>query len=427
MAQPVCAQPGRAARPYRALFGGDASNQRSLHQLDLTVSLNGGADNGLVAPHAVTSSDSSGGSSPAEFSGLYSAGAQLSYAMRGSRVGIGATGSTTYPYYSSLPNAQDLAYGTGANFSFVSGPTSVSAFGSFAYSPYYSPALAPGSGTALPGGSFDYASALSPNETILGGASLTRRFGRQTSMAAAYSLSGVAFVDEDRSNSNQSTRLSASRQVSRSVTFNGGYVYSEAHYPGSAMAATSRSHGGDLGLGYNRRSSRGRGSTLGVTVGGAVVDYQERQSQRWRGSLSFSQALGTNWTAGVNYRRSLQYQNELQEPVWADLVRAAVGGRFGRRVNLSLAAAYSVGEQLATSSPRFDIYSGTARVQVALAEFVAITADYISYRYSYPAGYDLPAGVPPRMDRQRLQIGASFWLPLVRAGRAREPRPAASQ
>jgi hypothetical protein len=267
----------------------------------------------------------------------------------------------------------------------------------------------------------------SSHHTTRADASLTRRFGRQTSVTAGYTHSSIVFIDEDRSNSQQSARLAASRQLSRSVTFNGSYDYSEAGYLTSAAPATSMSHGANVGFGYNRQSSRGRTTTLGFTVGASLVDYQQRRSQRWRGSVNFSQAISANWSADANYSRSLQYQNALQEPVWADVVRATVGGRFGRRVNLAFAAAYSGGGQLASSSQRFDIYSGTARAQVALADFVAITVAYVSYRYNYPAGYDLPAGVPPHMDRQRVQIGATFWLPLVRAGRAREPRSAANQ
>ncbi len=66
-------------------------------------------------------------------------------------------------------------------------------------------------------------------------------------------------------------------------------------------------------------------------------------------------------------------------------------------------------------------------MQVALAAFVAIDAQYIYYRYDFPAGYNLPAGMPPRMNRQRLQLGASFWLPLVRAGAGREPSSSVNQ
>ncbi len=474
MARPVCAQSGRAARPYRALFGGDASNQRSLHQLDLTVSLNGGVDNGLVTPSAVTPLDSPA-AAPDAFEQLYSAGAQLSYAMRGSRVSVAAMGSTTFPYYSTFPDIRELAYGTSANVSYVTTATSVGASGSFAYSPYYAPALDPGSGSVLPGGSLDYASAASPNDTTSAGASLTRRFGRQTSMSlgstrsgvmftdedrsnssqgvrpassyrttsadasvtrrfgrqastsVGYSRSSTMFVDEDRSNSNQIARLTASRQMSRSITFNGSYDYSEAGYLTSAVPSTSTSHRADVGVGYNRQSSGGRTTTLAFTAGASVTDYQQSPFQEWRGSVSFSQTIGAIWSVGATYRHDLEFQSALQRPVWADVVGATADGRFGSRVKMLLTAYYSGGNQLGTGSQRFDVYSGTARVQAALTEFVAITADYVYYRYNYPAGYDLPAGVPQQMNRQRVQIGASVWLPLVRAGRARGPRPAASQ
>ena len=424
MAQPVCAQTRRAARPYRALFGGDASNQRSLHQLDLTVSLNGGVDNGLVAPDAVTPVDSPSAAS-AEFADYYSAGAQLSYLMRGSRLGVGVRGSTSFPYYSTLPDAADLAYGTNANVSFMSGATSVSAGGGFAYSPYYSPAFEPGSGPVLPGG--DYGSAVSPNNMASAGASLMRRFGRATSMSVAYSLSGMVFVDEDRSDRNQSAGLSASRQASKSVTFSGGYAYSAADYTTAGVSSASRSHGFNVGFGYTRQSSRDRPITLGATVGASVVDSLQAQSQGWTGSVSVNQVISANWSAGANYSRSLRFESAIQQPVWADFVSAMAAGRFGRRVNLSLGASYSRGDGVAQRGQDFVTYSGTAHLRVALATFVAITGDYIYYRYDYPAGYDLPAGVPQRLDRQRVQIGANFWLPIVRAGRARETRPAANQ
>ena len=421
MARPVCAQTTSGpARPYRALFGGDASNQRSRHQVDLTLSMQGGTDNGLAAPVAAPPNAPTG-AAPKEFSELFSGSAQMSYAMRGRSVGVGAGGSVSYPYYSIFPDIQDLAYGSSANASYVSGPTSLSAFGSFAYSPYYSPALTPGYG-----GPVDYAAALSPNESLSSGASWTQRFGRQTSMTAAYSLSGVLFTDEDRSNRSQYAQLSASRQMTKSTSINGGYAYSASDYSGSAQTA-SNSQWFNLGVGYNHRSSRGLGTSVALSAGGSIVDYLQRY-HLWHWSLSFSRAISANWTVGAGYNRSLENQNVLQQPVWADVARATVTGRSGRRVQLSFAALYSKGWQLeSASSPRYDIYSGTARVQVALAESLAVTADYIYYRYNYPAGYDLPEGVPQHQDRQRVLVGARFWLPLLRAGRAGEPRPAASQ
>jgi hypothetical protein len=424
MAQPVCAQTAQPARPYRALFGGDASNQRSLHALDLTVALNAGADNGIVPPKA-SPLDSPGTPASSEFAAIYSAGAQLSYLLQGSRTGLAVKGSTSFPYYSTLPDVQDLAYGTSAHLRFASGPTSMSASGSFSYSPYYSPAFDPGSGPVLPGG--DYGSALSPNNLTAAAASLTRRFGRSTSMSVGYSLSGVVFVDEDRSSLNQSARLGADHRLSRRVNVTGSYGYSTSDYTTAGIPDASRSHDLDVGFGYTHPFSRDRPFTLGMTVGASLVDYRQTQEQGWRGSASVSQGFSDNWSAGAGYSRSLRFETAIQQPVWSDDVSASANGRFGSRVDLSFGAAYSRGDRVAQTGRSFDSYSGSARLRVALARFVAVTADYVYYRYDYPVGYDLPAGVPRNMDRQRVQIGANFWVPLLRAGRARATRPSGNQ
>ena len=96
MAQPLCAQTQPPGRPYRGLFGGDDTTQRRLHELDLTLVVNGAADNGLVAPAVVNPL-----ASPTEvrnFEELYLVSAELGYARRGRRVSVDARGSSSVPY-----------------------------------------------------------------------------------------------------------------------------------------------------------------------------------------------------------------------------------------------------------------------------------------------------------------------------------------
>jgi hypothetical protein len=128
--------------------------------------------------------------------------------------------------------------------------------------------------------------------------------------------------------------------------------------------------------------------------------------------------VSAGWIAGAGFSRTLQFNGALLQPVVANVANADVSGRFGRRVNLSFAATYSNGQRSAQVGRDFYIYSGSAGVQIGLASFAAINVQYIYYRYDFPPGYQLPEGVLARMNRQRLQIGASFWLPIARAGRA---------
>jgi hypothetical protein len=64
---------------------------------------------------------------------------------------------------------------------------------------------------------------------------------------------------------------------------------------------------------------------------------------------------------------------------------------------------------------------------LAVTQWAAVTGAYSYYRYDYPPGYILPAGMPHQLDRQRVQIGARFWLPLARAGRSGAAPVPASQ
>jgi len=99
---------------------------------------------------------------------------------------------------------------------------------------------------------------------------------------------------------------------------------------------------------------------------------------------------------------------------------------MSQRVSAGVSGAYIRGQQVTGSDEGFDSYSGVAGLQVALTTFMQASASYIYYRYNYPANYDLPAGVPSKFDRQRVQFGMTFWLPLVHAGAPRAPRGPAS-
>jgi hypothetical protein len=423
MAAPVLAQTDRAARPYRALFGGDASNQRSRHNLDLTVTMNGGLDNGLGTPASGTT-DPEAALNADRFSEFYSVGATLAYALRGGSTQAGASASTSLPYYSTLPGLRELAYSTNANVSYASGRTSVAAAGSYSHSPFYNSLLDPMSGTALPG--TDYGSVVNPNDTATGSASLSRRLGRETSMTAGYTLYGIRFERRGQDSLTQTARISGDHRLSRRTSLMVGYSYNSGEYTYLGVPSASTSHDADAGFAYTRETSRGRTFSLSASAGASLVDHQDTGQEGWRALVTVGQTLNTNWSVAASYRRSVRFDTAAQEPVWGDDVTATAQGRIGRRTAVSLGAGYNRGEQIASAASSYETYYGLARLQVALAAFVAITGDYLYYRYDYPPGYNLPSGMPRQLDRQRILVGASFWLPLARSGRARESGPPAT-
>jgi hypothetical protein len=424
MAQPAGAQADRAGRPYRALFGGDASNQRSRHQLDLTLSLNGGLDNGPGAP-STSATDPLEAAATNSLSEFYAASAALAYTLHGGATEAGASATTSLPYYSTLPEIKELAYGTAAHLNYVSGATTVGVSGTYSYSPFFNSLLDPSSGSVMPGG--DFGAVANPNNAAAASAVLTQRMGRASSLTAGYTLNGILFEQGDQKNISQSARLSADRRLSRRTTITGGYGYRTSDYTYRGVSNPTTSHDFDLGFGYTRGSSRTRTFSMSASAGASLIDYQDLKEQGWRASIVATQTVSDAWSVGGSYSRALQLDGAVLEPVWGDYVTANANGRIGRRASLAFGAGYSHGEQVRGSASAYHSYYGQAGVQVALATSLSITAGYLFNRYDYPPGFNLPAGMPHHLDRQRVQVGANIWLPLARSGRARRTGAAATK
>ena len=306
LAAPVVhAQGGPPSRPFRALFGADDTSRPARHELNFTSSLSAAVDNNATASPGVNPPQP-GEAQNAGRSELYTAGAQLAYTLRDSRVTLNASGAASYPYYSLVPEQADSpAYGGDISLAFSPGETTVSGYGRYFYSPYYAPFLQPG--YAPSGGAFDYASALSANEMLSGGATLARRLGRSTSASAGYYIAGTRFLDEERTNGNEGVRVSMSSSVSRSVSLSGGYGYSRSRVADTAAASRSESHGVDASLGYSHQWSRSSATSFSGSIGWATVKYIDSSSDRWVGSVGVGHATGSWWSVSASYGRTLQY------------------------------------------------------------------------------------------------------------------------
>ena len=112
--------------------------------------------------------------------------------------------------------------------------------------------------------------------------------------------------------------------------------------------------------------------------------------------------------------------------MWADGVSAASRRPFGRRVNAVASTALlrrAARDPAAQRGIRHLLRQARA-CRWPSPTFMAVTADYIYYRYDFPAGYDLPAGVPSEVDRQRLQVGVEVLAAARARGRAGARRAA---
>ena len=403
-------------KPYRALFGANDTRLPSLHALDLIVSLDGGFDNGMysLAPGPEDAGTPNGG-----FQELYAAGLSLGYARQGKTVRARLSGSTRLPYYSIFEEEPlTLSYGANGNISVGSRDTTWWVSADFLHSPYYVSALDPTTGPGVGDGHSGRASALNPNNLSDAGTGLTRKLSRRTTITAAYRYGGTYFTEEVRWNRNQAASAEIDRQVSRLTRLTARYEYRKGDYKYGNLLNETDTHDVTAGFIYSSRGPRGLSTTIGATVGPSFVSESEREYQGWRWGLHADRSLTTRWTLRADYDRSLRYYGNLLQPVWTDEVGAAFNGFVNARTKLMFEAHYTNGWRVSEVGEAFDMYWARAGVEWALTQWAAVTADYIYYRYHYPSGFVLPAGMPRQLDRQRVQIGATFWLPLARAGNA---------
>jgi hypothetical protein len=416
-AEPLSAQtPPREAppNPYRTLFGANDTRVLSLHALDLVVSLDGGLDDGM---HSVAPVD--GGTPDARLQEVYDAGLSLGYTRQGRRVRGALTGSTMLPYYSIFEDEPlTLAYGADGNISVGSRDTTWSASGSFFHSPYYVAALDPSAGPGVGNGSYGRTSALNPNNVSDAGAGVTHKLGRRTSLSATYRFDSTHFTDDLRWNRNQNARGMVERQVSRLVRLTGNYEYHTGDYRYGDLFNETATQDVTAGFVYSSRGPRGLSTNIRAAVGSSFVREFGRKYQGWRWGFHFDRSLTTRWTLRADYDRKLRYYGTLLQPVWTDEVGAAFNGFVNARTKLMFEARYTNGWRVSEVGDAFDMYWARAGVEWALTQWAAVAPEYVYYRYYYPPGYVLPAGMPRQLDRQRVQIGARFWVPLARGGSA---------
>jgi hypothetical protein len=402
--------PERIGRPFRPLFGPDGASRQSLHSIDLSLNGNAALDN---APF-------SGGSGAAVTDGTlrdaYTGGATLSYARRGGMVQLGASVGTTVPYY---PDLEDVPVGGAYTASVSLGVTgrrsTLMTNASYSHLPYYTIMYEAASSLGGLGGALDFAAADEAVNRVTAGATLQHQLGRFTSGAASYSRTGGLFADQDRGASSNSASLSIDREWSRSLRSSLGYSFFYIDYTGRVSGDPTTGHGGEVGVTYAPRSRRGGTTSFGANAGVSRIDSRRDQSLRPHWSLRVNRSIVGSWSASASYNRQMRAYEVLDEPIWADTANVSIGGAVGRRLSLGVSGFYSDGEASGSRSIRF--LTGSAHARVALLANAALDASYIYVNYRFPPGYNVPEGMPLTMERHRVQVGVSFWLPIARFGR----------
>jgi outer membrane protein assembly factor BamA len=207
--------------------------------------------------------------------------------------------------------------------------------------------------------------------------------------------------------------------VTRGLSARFGYTYRQRDYRDNPNGPSLRTHGLDLGIGYDRRLSLTRKTTVSLSSGSSAVTGISRTIYRLSGGARLDREIGRTWSGSIGYIRDVALVEPFSDPFFYDAVSTGLEGFINRRVQLRLLGGYAKGALAFSAQTRHETYSGTADLTFALSRYVAAGASYLYYHYYFNSAIGLPAGVPRQIDRQGVRVNIMLWAPLLY--RARTP------
>jgi len=414
-------------RPYRAVFGGATRRSDLTRTLDINATVSEAYDQNRLAE--ATSPDSS---RLANSDGFYSAlVGDMTFARRGTRLELAATGGASARYYSDLQQLLGTDYHAGVGLSArLSARTQMRVNQSLSFAPVdllgvFLSATPPALGAA-PTSTTDFAT----NDNRSRSESTSLELSRRMSARADVSFSGSTRLTRFLANAAANNRFRElggggvyHYRMSEGVSLRLGYGYRGAEYRSvSSVGSSPAEHSLDIGLDLRRMLSDSRRTSFALKTGSALVqaatptNAQVTSRQlRLLVDSALSHQIGETWEVVGSYRRGSDIVEGLSSPVFTDAVSLTAGGFFSRRVDFRSSMAYSTGEpSLATASQNFTSYTGSARMRIAFGEKMATTAEYLYYFYDFSRAPQLVPGYIPRFSRNSVKVGLSLWVPVGR-------------
>jgi hypothetical protein len=415
------AQTGGRAPAGGAVFGRSDARAASGEKLNLTVDLGESYDQNVT----VRSGDAV--FSPFQTSGLYTMFTPaLDFAARaGEHVQLAVTGASNVRHYDQLHETIVTNHAVGAGLTANLSPKTTLFFNQGVT---YAPALlyglfggsaAPVIGEAVPPAS-NYALDAERSYASATSAKLTRQVWHRATLSFESNLRYTNYIGNNPRYPDIRTRDAGGQfgyPMTRDTSLRLGYTYRQADYVGSPRNTEQNF---TVGVDYSRLLSRTRKTLMAFNIGSTMANAPVvtasadlRHQYRLIGDASVTHPLGRTWSLQGSYHRGLGYIQGFQAPVFTGAYSAAANGFLNRRIDLSLAAAYSSGEAGLTGTPsQFTTYTGDARLRYAVTRMWAVYAEYLFYYYDFNEGLLLPAGLPPGLTRNGVRAGVTLWIPV---------------
>jgi hypothetical protein len=423
---PVRAFAQLSPRPYQSLFSDGADTNATVHHsFDMSLSVIAAYDDDAL-PAATPGIDPTGGTLSG-YNTTYSGSAQ--YAWQGRHMQAGFSGQSTVRHYTD-PNDYIASHSAAAGFAAqFARRTSLFVNQTASYSPPYLFGLFPTLQTPLPGtddtGNPNYVVDDSESLAYETVATVEHGLTRKTNLTftADYRFTDFRRNDTGRQDVRaKGLHAQSAYSLGRNAAFTAGYHYRSGELGFGSLAVTSEQRV-QIGVAYNRRLSPSRRATFNFNVGSSRMDLPPSPDRGIGGGLhtslsadgALSYEFSRDWVVRAAYTRGAQFVAELTEPVFADGLTTALIGKLGRRVELTMAGAYSKGQTFQLGeSPDVLTYTGDVQLLFDLTRRLSSYLEYMYYYYDFEGSQALAPGLLTRVERNSVRAGLTVSFSLRR-------------
>ncbi len=347
----------------------------------------------------------------------------LSFAQTRRRFGVVARAASSLRHYADLKSFTESSDSAGMAFTVNLGRKTVlqtrldaSHVSSLAFDTFTRQSGLGQESSSTPG--VENASVDSTIATSYGGTmALTRTVGRRSSFGLSYGLGHSERSIVGQRDDQGTVAAQFGRTIGRDASFRVAYNFHEDLQRIAGERAVIWSHDAQFGVERQWRHSKFQQTAISFAGGPSLREEPSipQGGERTRllsivGAVAVNQTLSDRWSARISYRRGAGLRDGL---VFSNAAALDVVGRIGRRVDLTLSGGYSDGDiGVAALQNRYRSSLGSARLQVALARFVAAYGQYVVHHYDFGTNTLLPTGSPRQSNQRGLRAGVALWLPL---------------
>jgi hypothetical protein len=192
-----------------------------------------------------------------------------------------------------------------------------------------------------------------------------------------------------------------------------GYRYTSSSY-GTGAPIVYKGLSADAGVDFGKAISLSRRATVQFATGiSGMRDEASRTHYFLTGNIGLNYELGRSWTAALSYRRGVDFDQGLGQPVLLDTASGGVNGDIGRRLQLGIGWGYASGAYVFNSAGSgYSTTSGNTTLRWAMTRNLGLSTMYAYYRYHFDQ-QSLPVGRFPYSQRHTVRITLDAWLPLM--------------